>query len=383
MSKRDYYEVLGVSKNASEAELKKAYRKKAIQYHPDKNPDNKEAEEKFKEAAEAYEVLSNAEKRQRYDQFGHAGVGGAAGGGGFGGGMNMEDIFSHFGDIFGGGSFFGGGFGGGGRSSRRVNRGSNLRVKVKLTLKEIAEGVEKKIKVKKYVECKSCSGSGAKNGSSFSTCSTCNGTGQVTRVQNTILGQMQTASTCPSCNGDGKMITDKCNSCSGEGIIRDEEVITINIPAGVAEGMQLSVSGKGNAARRGGVNGDLLILIQEEEHPELVRDENDLLYNLFISIPDAVLGTAVEIPTIDNKVKVKIDAGTQPGKILRLRGKGLPDVNGYGRGDLLVKINVWIPKDINKEEKKAMEKLQNAESFQPQPSKQEKSFFKKVRNFFE
>jgi len=383
MSKRDYYEVLGVSKDASETELKKAYRKKAIQYHPDKNPDNKEAEEKFKEAAEAYEVLSNAEKRQRYDQFGHAGVGGAAGGGGFGGGMNMEDIFSHFGDIFGGGSFFGGGFGGGGRSSRRVNRGSNLRVKVKLTLKEIAEGVEKKIKVKKYVECKSCSGSGAKNGSSFSTCSTCNGSGQVTRVQNTILGQMQTASTCPSCNGDGKMITDKCNSCSGEGIVRDEEVITINIPAGVAEGMQLSVSGKGNAARRGGVNGDLLILIQEEEHPELVRDENDLLYNLFISIPDAVLGTAVEIPTIDNKVKVKIDAGTQPGKILRLRGKGLPDVNGYGRGDLLVKINVWIPKDINKEEKKAMEKLQNAESFQPQPSKQEKSFFKKVRNFFE
>jgi molecular chaperone DnaJ len=383
MSKRDYYEVLGVSKDASETELKKAYRKKAIQYHPDKNPDNKEAEEKFKEAAEAYEVLSNAEKRQRYDQFGHAGVGGAAGGGGFGGGMNMEDIFSHFGDIFGGGSFFGGGFGGGGRSSRRVNRGSNLRVKVKLTLKEIAEGVEKKIKVKKYVECKSCSGSGAKNGSSFSTCSTCNGSGQVTRVQNTILGQMQTASTCPSCNGDGKMITDKCNSCSGEGIVRDEEVITINIPAGVAEGMQLSVSGKGNAARRGGVNGDLLILIQEEEHPELVRDENDLLYNLFISIPNAVLGTAVEIPTIDNKVKVKIDAGTQPGKILRLRGKGLPDVNGYGRGDLLVKINVWIPKDINKEEKKAMEKLQDAESFQPQPSKQEKSFFKKVRNFFE
>lgn len=383
MSKRDYYEVLGVSKDASETELKKAYRKKAIQYHPDKNPDNKEAEEKFKEAAEAYEVLSNAEKRQRYDQFGHAGVGGAAGGGGFGGGMNMEDIFSHFGDIFGGGSFFGGGFGGGGRSSRRVNRGSNLRVKVKLTLKEIAEGVEKKIKVKKYVECKSCSGSGAKNGSSFSTCSTCNGSGQVTRVQNTILGQMQTASTCPSCNGDGKMITDKCNSCSGEGIVRDEEVITINIPAGVAEGMQLSVSGKGNAARRGGVNGDLLILIQEEEHPELVRDENDLLYNLFISIPNAVLGTAVEIPTIDNKVKVKIDAGTQPGKILRLRGKGLPDVNGYGRGDLLVKINVWIPKDINKEEKKAMEKLQDAESFQPQPTKQEKSFFKKVRNFFE
>ncbi|PXY00674.1 molecular chaperone DnaJ [Marinifilum breve] len=382
MSKRDYYEVLGVSKSASEAELKKAYRKKAIQFHPDKNPDDKQAEENFKEAAEAYEVLSNPEKRQRYDQFGHAGMGGAAGGG-FGGGMNMEDIFSHFGDIFGGGSFFGGGFGGGGRSSRRVNRGSNLRVKVKLTLKEIAEGVEKKIKVKKYVECNSCNGSGAKDGSSFSTCSTCNGSGQVTRVQNTILGQMQTASTCPSCNGEGKMITNKCTSCAGEGIVRDEEVISINIPAGVAEGMQLSVSGKGNAARRGGINGDLLILIQEEEHPELVRDENDLLYNLFISIPDSILGTAVEIPTIENKVKVKIDGGTQPGKILRLRGKGLPDVNGYGRGDLLVKINVWVPNNVSKDEKKILEKLQNSESFQPKPTSQEKSFFKKVRNFFE
>ena len=382
MSKRDYYEVLGVSKSASEAELKKAYRRKAIQFHPDKNPGDKEAEEKFKEAAEAYEVLSNSEKRQRYDQFGHAGVGGAAGGG-FGGGMNMEDIFSHFGDIFGGGSFFGGGFGGGGRSSRRVNRGSNLRVKVKLTLKEIAEGVEKKIKVKKYVECNSCNGSGAKDGSSFSTCSTCNGSGHVTRVQNTILGQMQTSSTCPTCNGEGKMITNKCTSCAGEGIVRDEEVISINIPAGVAEGMQLSVSGKGNAARRGGINGDLLILIQEEEHPELVRDENDLLYNLFISIPDSILGTAVEIPTIDNRVKVKIDGGTQPGKILRLRGKGLPDVNGYGRGDLLVKINVWVPNNITKDEKKVLEKLQVSESFKPKPSSQEKSFFKKVRNFFE
>eukprot|EP01029_Cantina_marsupialis_P027150 TRINITY_DN74_c0_g1_i2.p1 TRINITY_DN74_c0_g1~~TRINITY_DN74_c0_g1_i2.p1 ORF type:complete len:382 (+),score=67.54 TRINITY_DN74_c0_g1_i2:961-2106(+) len=381
MSKRDYYEVLGVSKSASETELKKAYRKKAIQFHPDKNPGDKQAEENFKEAAEAYEVLSNPEKRQRYDQFGHAGMSGAAGGG-FGGGMNMEDIFSHFGDIFGGGSFFGGGFGGGGRS-QRVNRGSNLRVKVKLTLKEIAEGVEKKIKVKKYVECKSCSGSGAKDGSSFSTCSTCHGTGQVTRVQNTILGQMQTASTCPSCNGEGKMITNKCTSCSGEGIVRDEEVITIQIPAGVAEGMQLSVSGRGNAARRGGVNGDLLILIQEEEHPELVRDENDLLYNLFISIPDSILGTAVEIPTIENKVKVKIEGGTQPGKILRLRGKGLPDVNGYGRGDLLVKINVWVPNNVSKEEKKLLEKLQASDSFKPQPTTQEKSFFKKVRNFFE
>ncbi|WP_372753539.1 molecular chaperone DnaJ [Labilibaculum sp.] len=386
MSKRDYYEVLGVSKSASEAELKKAYRKKAIQFHPDKNPDNKEAEESFKEAAEAYEVLSNPEKRQRYDQYGHAGVGGAAGGGFGGGGMNMEDIFSHFGDIFGGGgggSFFGGGFGGGGRSSQRVNRGSNLRVKVKLTLKEISEGVEKKIKVKKQVECKSCNGSGAKDGSSFSTCSTCNGSGQVTRIQNTILGQMQTASTCPTCGGEGKIITNKCTSCAGEGIVRDEEVITINIPAGVAEGMQLSVSGRGNAARRGGVNGDLLILVHEEEHPDLIRDENDLLYNLFISIPDSILGTAVEIPTIESKVKVKIDAGTQPGKILRLRGKGLPDINGYGRGDLLVKINVWVPSSVSKEEKKNLEKMQSSENFTPQPSAHEKSFFKKVRNFFD
>jgi len=383
MSKRDYYEVLGVSQSATGPELKKAYRKKAIQYHPDKNPDNKEAEEKFKEAAEAYEVLSNDQKRQRYDQYGHAGMSGAAGGGfGGGGGMNMDDIFSHFGDIFGGGSFFGG-FGGGGRSSQRVNRGSNLRVKVKLTLEEIANGVEKKIKVKKHVECSDCNGSGAEGGSSHSNCTQCNGSGQVTRIQNTILGQMQTSAVCPSCNGEGKIITNKCRSCAGEGIVKDEEVITINIPAGVAEGMQLSVSGRGNAARRGGVNGDLLILVHEEEHPELVRDENDLLYNLFISIPDSILGTAVEIPTIDNKVKVKIDGGTQPGKILRLRGKGLPDINGYGRGDLLVKINVWVPKKVNKDEQKLLEKLQASDSFKPNPTSQEKSFFKKVKTFFE
>ncbi|MFA9371197.1 MAG: molecular chaperone DnaJ [Labilibaculum antarcticum] len=382
MSKRDYYEVLGVVKSASETEIKKAYRKKAIQYHPDKNPDDKQAEENFKEAAEAYEVLSNPEKRQRFDQYGHAGMSGSAGGGYSGGGMNMEDIFSHFGDIFGGGGF-GGGFGGGGRSSRRVNRGSNLRVKVKLTLQEISEGVEKKIKVKKHIECKSCNGSGAKDGSSFSSCSTCHGSGQITRIQNTILGQMQTASTCPSCGGEGKIITNKCTSCSGEGTVQDEEVITINIPAGVAEGMQLSVSGRGNAARRGGVNGDLLILVHEEEHPELIRDENDLLYNLFVSIPDSILGTAVEIPTIQNKVKVKIDAGTQSGKILRLRGKGLPDINGYGRGDLLVKINIWVPNNVSKDEKKILEKLQTSESFTPNPTAQEKSFFKKVKNFFD
>jgi len=380
--KRDYYEVLGVDRNATQPEIKKAYRKKAIQFHPDKNPGNDEAEEKFKEAAEAYEILSHEDKRQRYDQFGHAGMRGGNGGFG-GGGMNMEDIFSHFGDIFGGGSFFSGFGGGGGRSSRRVNRGSNLRVKVKLSLQEIATGVEKKLKVKKYVSCSSCRGTGAKDGSSYSTCTTCNGTGQVTRIQNTILGAMQTTSTCSSCNGEGKIINHKCSSCGGEGVVLDEEIITINLPAGVSDGMQLSVSGKGNAARRGGVNGDLIILIHEEEHPELVRDGDDLLYNLFIGLPDAVLGVPVEIPTIEGKVKVKIDAGTQAGKILRLRGKGIPDVNGYGRGDLLVKINVWIPKDVSKEERKVLEKLRESDSFVPSPSKQEKSFFRKVRNFFE
>ena len=381
MSKRDYYEVLGVHKNATAAEIKKAYRKKAIQYHPDKNPDDKDAEEKFKEAAEAYEVLSNPEKKSKYDQYGHAGLGGSSGFGG--GGMNMDDIFSHFGDIFGGA--FGGfsGFGGSSRSHRHVNKGSNLRVKVKLSLADIANGVEKKLKVKKYVACSTCSGTGAKDGNSYSTCSTCNGVGQVTRVQNTILGQMQTSSVCPSCNGEGKTITEKCHKCSGEGVVNEEEVISINIPAGVAEGMQLSVSGKGNAARRGGINGDLIVVIQEEEHPELVRDGNDLLYNLFISFPDAVLGMAAEIPTIDGKVKVKLESGTPAGKILRLRNKGIADVNGYGKGDLLVKVNVWIPKEITKEEKKILENMQNSESFEPKPNTEEKNFFRKVRNFFE
>lgn len=381
MSKRDYYEVLGVHKNATAAEIKKAYRKKAIQYHPDKNPDDKDAEEKFKEAAEAYEVLSNPEKKSKYDQFGHAGLGGSSGFGG--GGMNMDDIFSHFGDIFGGA--FGGfsGFGGSSRSHRHVNKGSNLRVKVKLSLTDIANGVEKKLKVKKYVACSTCSGTGAKDGNSYSTCSTCNGVGQVTRVQNTILGQMQTSSVCPSCNGEGKTITTKCPKCSGEGVVLEEEVISINIPAGVAEGMQLSMSGKGNAARRGGINGDLIVVIQEEEHPELVRDGNDLLYNLFISFPDAVLGMAAEIPTIDGKVKVKLEPGTPAGKILRLRNKGIADVNGYGKGDLLVKVNVWIPKEINKDEKKILENMQKSESFEPKPNTEEKNFFRKVRNFFE
>jgi molecular chaperone DnaJ len=322
MSKRDYYEVLEVGKNASPEEIKKAYRKKAIKFHPDKNPGDAASEEKFKEAAEAYEVLSNSEKKQRFDQFGHAGMGGAAGGG-FGGGFSdIEDIFSSFGDIFGGhfGGF--GGFGGGGgrsRGGRRVSRGSDLRVKVKLNLQEVVNGVEKKIKVKKYVACEHCSGSGAKDGSSHSTCGTCRGSGQVTRITNTLLGQMQTASTCPTCQGDGKMITDKCHYCAGEGVIRDEEVISINIPAGVAEGMQVKMSGKGNAARRGGVNGDLLVMIHEEQDTELTRDGSDLLYSLYLSIPQATLGSTVEIPTVEGKAKIKIDAGTQQGRILRLR----------------------------------------------------------------
>ena len=382
MEKRDYYEVLGVSKSADATEIKKAYRKLALKYHPDKNPGDKEAEEKFKEAAEAYDVLSNEEKRRRYDQFGHAGVGGA-GQGGFGGGMSMDDIFSQFGDIFGSfGGFSGFGGFGGGRSARRVNRGTNLRVKVKMNLQEIATGIEKKIKVKKYVACQHCNGTGAKDGKSYSTCSTCKGSGQVTRVQNTILGAMQTTSTCPTCEGEGKIINEKCTFCNGEGVLMSEEVISINIPAGVGEGMQLSLSGKGNAARRGGVNGDLIVLIEEEEHPELVRDGNDLLYNVFIGYPEAVLGETVEIPTIEGKVKVKIEAGTQPGKILRLRGKGLPDVNGYGKGDLLAKVNVWIPKNLSKDEKKLVEKMKEAEGFKP-GSRDKKSIFSKMKDFFD
>ena len=382
MEKRDYYEVLGVSKSADATEIKKAYRKLALKYHPDKNPGDKEAEEKFKEAAEAYDVLSNEEKRHRYDQFGHAGVGGA-GQGGFGGGMSMDDIFSQFGDIFGSfGGFSGFGGFGGGRGSRRVNRGTNLGVKVKMSLQEIATGIEKKIKVKKYVACQHCNGTGARDGKSYSTCSTCKGSGQVTRVQNTILGAMQTTSTCPTCEGEGKIINEKCTFCNGEGVLMSEEVISINIPAGVAEGMQLSLSGKGNAARRGGVNGDLIVLIEEEEHPELVRDGNDLLYNVFIGYPEAVLGETVEIPTIEGKVKVKIEAGTQPGRILRLRGKGLPDVNGYGKGDLLAKVNVWIPKNLSKDEKKLVEKMRETEGFKP-GSGDKKSIFSKMKDFFD
>lgn len=379
--KRDYYEVLGVAKNADAAEIKKAYRKLALQYHPDRNPGDKEAEEKFKEAAEAYDVLSNEEKRRRYDQFGHAGMGGS---GGFsGGGMSMDDIFAHFGDIFGSFGGFGGFSGFGSGSARRVNRGTNLRVKVKMTLEEIATGVEKKIKVKKYVADSHCQGKGAKDGTSFTTCSTCHGSGQITRVQNTILGAMQTTSTCPTCNGEGQIISEKCPYCNGEGVLLSEEVITLNIPAGVTDGIQLSLSGKGNAARRGGVNGDLIVLIEEIEHDELVRDGNDLLYNTFVSFPEAVLGHSVEIPTLDGKVKVKIEPGTQPGKILRLKGKGIPDLNGYGRGDLLVKVNVWIPKNLSKEDKKQLEALRECSCLKPENVDNKKGFFRKMKDFFE
>ncbi|MDR3266027.1 MAG: molecular chaperone DnaJ [Tannerella sp.] len=385
MAKRDYYEVLGVAKNANADEIKSAYRKKAIQYHPDKNPDNKEAEEKFKEAAEAYDVLSNPEKRQRYDRFGHAGVGSSAAGGDFGGGgMTMEDIFAQFGDLFGG--HFGGGFssfgGFSGRSRRgspAVTRGSDLRVKVKLSLREVAEGVEKKIKVKKYVACSHCHGSGAEDDRSITTCSTCKGSGYVTRIANTILGQMQTQSVCPACDGNGKTITKKCPYCNGEGVVRDDEVIEINIPAGVMEGMQMSVRGKGNAARRGGVNGDLLVVMEEEQDKELIRDENDLIYNLLLSIPQITLGDTVEVPTVIGKAKVKIEPGTQPGKVLRLRGKGLPSVNGYGTGDLLVNVSVYIPESLSSDERNAMSQMINSKNFQPNQSVKDK-IYNKFRN---
>jgi len=381
MGKRDYYEVLGISKDATKEEIKKAYRKQALKFHPDKNPGDKKSEENFKEAAEAYEVLSNDEKKARYDRFGHAGMGNN--GGGFSGhDMTMDDIFSSFGDIF--GDAFGGfgGFGGG-RRGHRVNKGSNLRVKVKLTLQEIATGTEKKIKVNKYDTCDTCGGTGAADASSLSTCSTCRGSGHVTRLTNTMLGQMQTTSVCPSCGGEGKTITKKCTSCYGEGIVQKEEIIKINIPAGVGKGMQMTVGGKGNAPRRGGVNGDLLVVIDEEEHPDLIREGNDLIFNLFISIPDAVLGTHVEVPTVDNNVKIKIEPGTQPGKILRLRGKGLPEVNGYGRGDLLVNVNVWIPKSVSKEELKIFEKFKDSDSFTPDPDKNDKGFFERMKGYFE
>ena len=387
-TKRDYYEVLGVEKTASDAEIKNAYRKLAIQYHPDKNPGDKEAEEKFKEAAEAYSVLSDKDKRARYDQFGHAGMGGAAGGG-FSdfGDFDLNDIFSSvFGHGFSGFGGFGGFGGGGGRASQRKFRGSDLRVKVKMSLKDVSTGVEKKFKLKKYVMCEHCHGTGAEGDGATETCPTCHGTGSVTRTQQSIFGMMQTQSVCPQCNGEGKIIKNKCKHCSGEGIVYGEEVVEVKIPAGVAEGMQLTVNGKGNAGKRNGVPGDLLVVIEEEAHPDLIRDENDLIYNLLLSVPTAALGGAVEIPTIDGKVKVKIEPGTQPGKVLRLRGKGLPSVNSYGysngTGDLLVNVSVYIPETLSKEEKQAMEKMQNSDNFMPNMSVKEK-IFKKFKSFFD
>jgi molecular chaperone DnaJ len=375
MAKRDYYDVLGVSKSASADEIKKAYRKLAIKYHPDKNPDDTEAENKFKEAAEAYEVLSNADKKQRYDQFGHAGMGGNGQGGGFGGGMNMEDIFSQFGDIFGGGfgGFGGGGFGGQRGGGRRVFKGSNLRVRVKLTLEEIAKGVEKKIKIKRQVPA---------DGVTFKNCSTCGGSGQVSRVTNTILGQMRSSSACPTCNGLGKTIDKKPSGADEMGMIRKEETVSIKIPAGVVEGMQLKVAGKGNAGPMDGVNGDLMVVIEEQEHEELKRDGNNLHYDLYISLPDAVLGTKVEVPTVSGKARISLDAGVQSGKILRLRNKGVPSVEGYGTGDLLVHINVWTPQNISSEHKAIFEKMRSDETFDPKPGKGEKSFFDKVKEMF-
>ena len=368
--KRDYYEVLGLTKSATAPEIKKAYRKLALKYHPDKNPDDKEAEAKFKEAAEAYEVLSNPEKKQRYDQFGHAGVGGAAGGGFSGGGMNMDDIFSQFGDIF------GGAFGGGGRQQQgrsRTARGTNLRVKLKLTLEEISEGVKKKIKVNKLVNA---------DGVTFKDCRACNGTGRVSRVTQTFLGAMQTATTCPTCQGTGKIIDKRPSDADANGLKRKEEVIEIEIPAGVEEGMQLSVNGKGNAGPFNGIPGDLLVVIEEVPHENLRRDGQNVHHEAFISFIDATLGTSIEVPTISSKAKIKIEPGTQSGKMLRLKGKGLPSVQHFGTGDMFVHINVWTPKSVTKEEEKILEKLRESDSFIPNPDGKEKGFFQRVKDMF-
>lgn len=386
MAKRDYYEILGVSKGADDKEIKKSYRKIAMKFHPDRNPDDKAAEEKFKEAAEAYEILSDADKRARYDRFGHAGVNQGAGGGGFRGGMTVEDIFAQFGDIFGDGgspfeSFFGGRGGGGARRSQG-QKGSNLRIKVKLTLEEVASGVTKKIKVKKQVSCNTCSGSGAKDSKAVSSCSTCRGSGYVRQVKSTFLGQMQTTAACPTCHGSGQMITAKCGTCKGDGRTMGEELIEIEIPGGVAEGMQLSMRGNGNSGMNGGPSGDLLINIEEVPHDHLQRDGMNLIYEMYLNFADASLGTSIEVPTIDGKVKIKIPAGTQAGKIFRLKGKGLPAVQSYGKGDQLIHTSIWTPKKLNDQERKLMEKLRTMPNFDPQPGKSEKGFFDKMKDYF-
>ena len=383
--KRDYYDILGITKGSSVEDIKKAYRKTAMQYHPDRNPGDKAAEEKFKEAAQAYEILSDSDKRAQYDRFGHAGVSNNGRGGFSGGGMNMDDIFSQFGDIFGDdifGSFFGGGRRSGGATRPRGTRGSNLRIKLKLDFAEIAQGVTKNIKVKKYATCTTCGGNGAKDKGSMQTCNTCGGSGQVRKVSNTFLGQMQTVTTCPTCNGEGTMVTAKCSACKGEGRVYSEETVVIEIPAGVQEGMQLSVGGKGNAGERGGPPGDLIVLIEEEHHEELHRDGLNVAFELYISFTDAVFGLQVEVPTIDGKAKIKIPAGTQSGKIFRLKGKGFPAVNSYEKGDQLIHVNVWTPQHVSPEEKVMMEKLSQSPNLQPKPDKNEKSFFDKVREMF-
>ena len=388
MSKRDYYEILGIAKTATAEEIKKAYRKVAMQFHPDRNPGDKAAEEKFKEAAEAYEILSDADKKPQYDRYGHAGVSGQSRGGhGAGGNMNMDDIFSQFGDIFGDdlfGNFFGGAQRGGGRTGQRSRgiRGSNLRVKLKLTYEEIAKGVTKNIKVKKHVVCNICNGSGAKDKGSVQNCGTCGGSGQVRRVQNTFLGQMQTVTTCSTCNGEGTTVTAKCGNCKGEGRIYGEETVSIDIPAGVQEGMQLNVTGKGNAGERGGMQGDLIILIEEEPHKELHREGSNVAYELHLSFTDAVFGTQIEVPTIDGKAKIKIPAGTQSGKIFRLKGKGFPAVNSYEKGDQLIQVNVWTPQHVTAEEKNILEGLSQSPNFKPHPDKNDKNFFDKIKEMF-
>ena len=389
--KRDYYEVLGVPKNASADDIKKAYRKLAIKYHPDRNPDDKNAEEKFKEAAEAYDVLSDAEKRAKYDQFGHSmGPQGFGGGGGFsGGGMSMEDIFAHFGDIFGG--RMGGGFGGfggfegatgaGRRARKQVNKGTDLRITVKVDLKDIMNGVDKKLKIPRLVACKSCNGTGAKDGTAFHTCSHCHGTGHVSHIEQSIFGPMQTESVCPNCNGEGKVISQACSACNGSGVEKKEEIVSFHIPAGVTDGMVLTMRGQGNAPRHGGVNGDLLIVIQEEKNPDLIRDGNDLIYNLMLDIPTAALGGSAEVPTVEGRARLKIAAGTQPGKVLRLRGKGLPQMNSNIKGDLLVNVMVYIPENLTDAEKAAIESLKNAPNVVPTESTS-KRIFSRLRHIF-
>lgn len=384
MAKRDYYEVLGVSKSADAAELKKAYRKLAVQFHPDRNPDDKTAEDKFKEAAEAYEVLSDPDKKAKYDRYGHAGVDGQ---GGFsGGGMTMDDIFSQFGDVFGDsgfGSFFGGGGGGGAASGRqRGQKGTNLRIKVSLTLEEIAHGVHKKIKVKKEVACNTCNGSGAKDSSSVKSCNTCGGNGVVRQVRNTFLGQMQTTVTCPTCNGSGKIISSFCGGCKGSGTSHGEETIDIDIPAGVEAGMQLSMRTRGNAGQKGGPAGDLIINIEEKEHEFLQRDGQNILFEQFLSFADASIGTQVEVPTLDGKVRIKIPPGTQSGKIFRLQDKGLPTVQGYGKGDQLIHVNVWTPKKLTQEERDLLEKMRTMPNFTPSPQKSDRTLYEKLRDYF-